>query len=64
MSKKSRPQMSPLAKQIIDREYHKLQARWVEEIDKPETDWTNLFFLHFEMAMLESNAKWLKKEDA
>jgi len=61
MPKKS--QMSPIARQIIDREYHKLQARWVEEIDKPETDWTNLFFLHFEMAMLESNAKWLKKEE-
>ena len=62
MPKKS--QVSSIAKQIIDREYHKLQARWVEEIDKPETDWTNMFFLHFELAMLESRAAWLKKEDA
>jgi hypothetical protein len=61
MSIKSRIVMSPEAKQIITREYHKLQLRWVEELDKPETNWEQLFFLHFEMAMLESRATWLKK---
>src|SRR3954462_8510082 len=60
MSKKT--EMSPVAKQNVNQEYHKLQARWVEEIDRPATNWENLFFLHFEMAMLESRAKWLKKE--
>ena len=62
MSKQSRSVMSPAAKQIIDREYHKLQLRWVEEIDKPETNWEQLFLLHFEMAILEKRAKWLKPE--
>jgi len=62
MSKQSRPVMSPEAKQIINREYHQLQLRWVEEIDKPETNWEQLFLLHFEMAILEKRAKWLKPE--
>ena len=62
MSKQSRSVMSPEAKQIINREYHKLQLRWVEEIDKPETNWEQLFLLHFEMAILEKRAKWLKQE--
>ena len=35
MSKQSHAVMSPEAKQIINREYHKLQLRWVEEIDRP-----------------------------
>ena len=62
MSKKSRIEMSPEAKQIINREYHQLQLRWVEEIDKPATDWEQLFLLHFEMAMIEKRAPWLKRE--
>lgn len=62
MSKQSRSVMSPEAKQIINREYHKLQLRWVEEIDRPETNWEQLFLLHFEMAVLEKRAKWLKQE--
>ncbi len=62
MSKQSRSVMSPEAKQIINREYHQLQLRWVEEIDKPETNWEQLFLLHFEMAVLEKRAKWLKQE--
>ena len=61
MSNKSRIVISPEAKQVINREYHKLQLRWVEELDKPETNWEQLFLLHFEMAMLESRATWLKK---
>ena len=64
MSKQSRSVMSPQARQIINREYHQLQLRWVEEIDKPETDWEALFLLHFEMAIIEKRAKWLRKEDA
>lgn len=64
MSKQSRTVMSPQARQIINREYHQLQLRWVEEIDKPETDWEQLFLLHFEMAIIEKRAKWLRKEDA
>jgi hypothetical protein len=62
MSKQSRSVLSPEAKQIINREYHQLQLRWVEEIDKPETNWEQLFLLHFEMAILEKRAKWLKLE--
>ncbi len=62
MSNKSRSAMSPAAKQILTREYHELQLRWVEELEKPETNWEALFFLHFEMAVIESRAKWLKKE--
>jgi hypothetical protein len=62
MTKKSRSEMSPEARQIIDRQYHQLQLNWVEEIDKPETDWERLFLLHFEMAVLEKRAKWLKPE--
>jgi hypothetical protein len=62
MSKQSRSVMSPEAKQIINREYHQLQLRWVEEIDKPETNWEQLFLLHFEMAILEKRAQWLRQE--
>ncbi len=62
MAKKSRAAMSAEGKQIITREYHKLQLCWTEELQKPDTDWQRLFFLHFQMAMVESRAKWLKKE--
>ena len=62
MSKQSRSVMSPAAKQVLTREYHKLQFRWVEEIDKPETNWEQLFLLHFEMAVIEKRATWLKSE--
>jgi len=54
--------MSSEAKETLNREYHKLQHRWVEELDKPETNWENLFFLHFELAVLESRVPGLKKD--
>ena len=61
MPKKSRT-MSPEAKEILTREYHDIQRCWTEELQKPNADWALLFFLHFEMEVIESRAKWLKKE--
>jgi|tagenome__1003787_1003787.scaffolds.fasta_scaffold20548084_2 hypothetical protein len=61
LPKKSSVVMSPEAHALLAREYSRVERKFAEQTEQPEADPQKLFFLRFEMSVLEYHLPELKK---
>ncbi len=49
------------AKLNLETSYQALQLLWITALQSPDTDWMQLFDLHYRMAEMERRARWLRE---